>query len=683
MALATLASMTVRLGIDTDALREGVDSAKAKLAGLGKAVAGLGVGVPVAAAVAAGVGGMAAAFASAGVAVKAFQLAAGPQMQDVADAAALAEEAQKAAAAGAEDAAEKQQAYTDALAQMPPHTRAMAKEFVGLKKDHQEWSDSLSSTTMPVFTKGLQQFADSMAKVAGQNLKSFLFGLKNIAVGIGGVIKAFLPMSDEMSGGFEQSTAAFAKWGQGLSESEGFAQFVALAKQGAQTLGTLATTAMKLLVAFAPLIGVTAAVALQLAEVINAMPPEMVQALAYSILGAVVAFKAFKAASSAVDSVTDMMNSRLGLLARRWVSTAATSIRSGARIAASAVASAARTAAAWAAAAARATATWLKSIIRIAAVTIARYAMMAARATAWALRMAASWFIALGPIGWVIAIIIGLVALIIANWDKVKAWTLAAWNWIWAKVQGAVRMILAGIDWLGQIPGKVARFFGQAKDWAIARALALVAWVRGLPGRLSSALSSLLGVLRQRATSSFQSMRDAAVNKALSMIAWVRGLPGRVRSALGNLGGLLRGAGQALIRGFIDGIKGMLGSVKNAAKSVVSAARDFFPFSPAKEGPFSGRGYTTYSGRALVEGFQRGIAAQAPRLHKQMDGLMGGAELAATVSTPVGVRRTAAADRELTVRFVGSEDEFNRFMRRSVKVVGGGSVQRAYGQGKG
>ena len=720
MALATLASMTVRLGIDTDALREGVDSAKAKLAGLGKAVAGLGVGVPVAAAVAAGVGGMAAAFASAGVAVKAFQLAAGPQMQDVADAAALAEEAQKAAAAGAEDAAEKQQAYTDALAQMPPHTRAMAKEFVGLKKDHQEWSDSLSSTTMPVFTKGLQvvrrllpaltpfvkeaakafeafideidrstkgkglqQFADSMAKVAGQNLKSFLFGLKNIAVGIGGVIKAFLPMSDEMSGGFEQSTAAFAKWGQGLSESEGFAQFVARAKQGAQTLGTLATTAMKLLVAFAPLIGVTAAVALQLAEVINAMPPEMVQALAYSILGAVVAFKAFKAASSAVDSVTDMMNSRLGLLARRWVSTAATSIRSGARIAASAVASAARTAAAWAAAAARATATWLKSIIRIAAVTIARYAMMAARATAWALRMAASWFIALGPIGWVIAIIIGLVALIIANWDKVKAWTLAAWNWIWAKVQGAVRLILAGIDWLGQIPGKVARFFGQAKDWAIARALALVAWVRGLPGRLSSALSSLLGVLRQRATSSFQSMRDAAVNKALSMIAWVRGLPGRVRSALGNLGGLLRGAGQALIRGFIDGIKGMLGSVKNAAKSVVSAARDFFPFSPAKEGPFSGRGYTTYSGRALVEGFQRGIAAQAPRLHKQMDGLMGGAELAATVSTPAGVRRTAAADRELTVRFIGSEDDFNRFMRRSVKVVGGGSVQRAYGQGKG
>ncbi|GAA3301294.1 hypothetical protein GCM10020295_44230 [Streptomyces cinereospinus] len=95
--MATLASMTVRLGIDTDALREGADRAKNVLGGLGKAVAGLGVGVPAAAAVAAGVGGMAAAFASAGVAAKAFQLAVGPQMESVAEVADLAAEAEKAA----------------------------------------------------------------------------------------------------------------------------------------------------------------------------------------------------------------------------------------------------------------------------------------------------------------------------------------------------------------------------------------------------------------------------------------------------------------------------------------------------------------------------------------------------------------------------------------------------------
>ncbi|MFC7846121.1 hypothetical protein [Streptomyces sp. NPDC057382] len=713
--MATLASMTVRLGIDTDALREGVDSAKQKLAGLGKGLAGLGIGVPVAAAVAAGVGGMAAAFASAGVAAKAFQLAVGPQMQDVADAASLAEEAEKAAAEGAEDAAEKQKAYTDALARMPKHTRAMAKEFIGLKEDHKEWSDSLSSTTMPVFTKGLQvarrllpmltpfvreaakafrafvdeidrstkgkgleSFAQSMAKVAGQNLKSFLFGLKNIAVGIGGIIKAFLPMSDEMSGGFEKSTAAFAKWGQGLSNSEGFAKFVALAKQGAQTLGTLAQAVLKLVVALAPFIGVAATVALYLAKIVNALPPEVLNVLAGAVLSAVIAFKAFKAASSAVETVSDMMNSRLGQVARRWVATAATAVRSGARIAASAVANAARTAAAWTGAALKAMARFAAQMIRTAAIAVAQFVRMAARAVIWAATMAAQWLIAMGPVGWIIAIVIGLVALIIANWDSIKAYTLAAWNWIVAQVKGAVNGILAGIAWLAQIPGKISAWFGQAKDWAIRKALALVSWMVGLPGRVSSALSGLLSAARQRASAAFQALRDVAVQKALALVAWVRGLPGRVRSALGNLGGLLLGAGRSLIQGFINGIKGMLGSVKSAAQSVVSAARDFFPFSPAKEGPFSGRGYTTYSGRALVSGFQRGIADQAPRLHAQMNDLMGGAELAAV--TPVGVRRTAPASRELTLKWVGSEDEFNRFMRRSVQVLGGGNVQQAYGQ---
>jgi ABC-type multidrug transport system fused ATPase/permease subunit len=713
MALATLASMTVRLGIDTDALREGVDSAKQKLAGLGKGLAGLGIGVPVAAAVAAGVGGVAAAFASAGVAAKAFQLAVGPQMQDVADAASLAEEAEKAAASGAEDAAEKQKAYTDALAQMPPHTRAMAKEFIGLKKDHQKWSDSLSSTTMPVFTKGLQvvrrllplltpfvkeaskafgafvdeidrstkgkgleSFAKSMAKVAGGNLKSFLFGLKNIASGIGGIIKAFLPMSDEMSGGFEKSTAAFAKWGQGLSKSEGFAQFVALAKQGAQALGTLAQAVLKLVVALAPFIGIAAAVALQLAKIVNALPPEALNVLAGAVLSAVIAFKAFKAASSAVETVSDMMNSRLGQVARRWVTTAATAIKSGARIAASAVAQAARTAAAWTGAALRAMARFAAQMIRTAAIAVAQMVRMAARAVIWAATMAAQWLIAMGPVGWIIAIVIALVALIIANWDKVKAYTAAAWNWAVAQIKGAVNGILAGIEWLSRIPGKIASWFGQAKDWAVRKALALVAWVTGLPGRVNSALAGLLGVLRQRASTAFQALKDAAVKKALTLVSWARGLPGKIMSAIGNLNQLLVGAGRALIQGLIDGIAGMVGSLKSKLSSVTNMLPDW-------KGPMRvDLRLLAPSGAALMTGFMDGIAAQTPALRSQLQGITNDIPGMTADVTPAGVRRAAAAGRDLTVKFVGSEDDFNQFLRRSVTVLGGGSVQRAYGQGR-
>ena len=44
-----------------------------------------------------------------------------------------------------------------------------------------------------------------------------------------------------------------------------------------------------------------------------------------------------------------------------------------------------------------------------------------------------------------------------------------------------------------------------------------------------------------------------------------------------------------LRRGIVDGFNNAVTAVKNGLNRV----RNFFPFSPAKEGPFSGSGYTT------------------------------------------------------------------------------------------
>jgi len=66
----------------------------------------------------------------------------------------------------------------------------------------------------------------------------------------------------------------------------------------------------------------------------------------------------------------------------------------------------------------------------------------------------------------------------------------------------------------------------------------------------------------------------------------------------------------------------MISSAVSAARSVVSSVRSFFPFSPAKEGPFSGRGYTSYSGRALVEDWAKGIDGATPKAVRAVEGLM-------------------------------------------------------------
>ncbi len=72
----------------------------------------------------------------------------------------------------------------------------------------------------------------------------------------------------------------------------------------------------------------------------------------------------------------------------------------------------------------------------------------------------------------------------------------------------------------------------------------------------------------------------------------------------------MRDSGAALIDGFIEGIKSRFGAAIKTVKDLMSAVSKYFPHSPAKEGPFSGKGYTSYSGKALMQDFAGGMASQ-------------------------------------------------------------------------
>lgn len=139
------------------------------------------------------------------------------------------------------------------------------------------------------------------------------------------------------------------------------------------------------------------------------------------------------------------------------------------------------------------------------------------------------------------------------------------------------------------------------------------------------------------------------ITKAISdgvgaAVEFVKSMPGKIKDGLGNLGGMLVDSGKALIGGFIDGIKSMLNGAKDAVGGVMKAIGDFFPHSPAKRGRFSGRGYTTYSGRALIGDFANSIEAGRGQLTAAASFALGGmdfnlspaADLSAVVpATPV------------------------------------------------
>lgn len=124
---------------------------------------------------------------------------------------------------------------------------------------------------------------------------------------------------------------------------------------------------------------------------------------------------------------------------------------------------------------------------------------------------------------------------------------------------------------LGQIAKTAWDHFKQA---AIAGGLAVISFARGLPGRIRGALTALGANLFSLAREALARFNSAIRTGASSAINYVRSIPGRIRSGLGAIGSLLASAGRDLIRGMINGIRDMAGSLVSAAKDVVGGAID-------------------------------------------------------------------------------------------------------------
>lgn len=139
-----------------------------------------------------------------------------------------------------------------------------------------------------------------------------------------------------------------------------------------------------------------------------------------------------------------------------------------------------------------------------------------------------------------------------------------------------------------------------------------------------------------------------------NIVRFFSDLPGKIMSALGNMGTFLLDAGKALIQGFIDGISGMVGAIGDAVGGVLDFAKSFFPHSPAKRGPFSGKGYTSYSGQALARDFaggidseQRAVAAAAQRLMSSAQVSINGGQ--GTSATAAGRKAAASTTADGTI----------------------------------
>lgn len=197
---------------------------------------------------------------------------------------------------------------------------------------------------------------------------------------------------------------------------------------------------------------------------------------------------------------------------------------------------------------------------------------------------------------------------------------------IWDGITGVVSGAIEGVK--GIVTGVCDAIKGAwDAAWNAIKGVAETVWsaikgtVSGAIEGVKGVIDSVLGAIRNiwegawDAVSGFLGDAWDAISGGVSdgidgVLRFFQDLPGNILGALGNLGSLLFDSGQSLLQGLLDGIQGAVSWVTDGIGGVVETIRGFFPFSPAKEGPFSGHGYTTYSGKALMTDFAKGILSQ-------------------------------------------------------------------------
>lgn len=106
------------------------------------------------------------------------------------------------------------------------------------------------------------------------------------------------------------------------------------------------------------------------------------------------------------------------------------------------------------------------------------------------------------------------------------------------------------------------------------------------------------------------------------ILGFIGGIPGQIIGMFAGAGSWLINSGAALINGFKQGILNAVEGVKSAVSGALQKIRDFFPFSPAKVGPFSGSGYTSVSGEHLMRDFGKSIGAQGAFVRGKVDDVL-------------------------------------------------------------
>jgi tape measure domain-containing protein len=132
-------------------------------------------------------------------------------------------------------------------------------------------------------------------------------------------------------------------------------------------------------------------------------------------------------------------------------------------------------------------------------------------------------------------------------------------------------------------------------------------WFQQLPGRIWQWLTGAISSVQAWGGQMGAGARNAGNQFLQGITGTLQSLPGRIQSLFSNAGSWLLSSGRSIMDGLAQGIRNGISAAVDAASNAMEAISKLFPHSPAKEGPFSGHGWTLYSGQSIIDGLAEGM----------------------------------------------------------------------------
>lgn len=259
-------------------------------------------------------------------------------------------------------------------------------------------------------------------------------------------------------------------------------------------------------------------------------------------------------------------------------------------------------------------------------------------------------------------------------WDGIKQILSGVWDTIKAVVSGAVDIVKSVISsTINAIKTTWSTVWNSIKDtlsniWnsiksAVSSAIGAVqSTISSVTSSISGAWNSTWSAIKNFFSDIWNGIKSAASTAINNVYTTVTGIKSKITGFFSGAGRWLLDAGKSIVRGLANGIKNMISAPVDAIKGVVGKVRNFLPFSPAKEGPFSGKGWTPYSGAALVEGIAEGMRSGAGDVVNAARSVMDGAANALALPASPRLPALAGPGEAPAPVVVGGDGGFNREM---------------------